>query len=238
MFQTAPGPLLFYDGTSNAFLMEVESPIRVTVFGEDGKELTVVELADPAKTVKGSMVDADRTNFQVNLDWKEHEFGDRLKVSGFQINMQFAKTGSKEFALAKLEVVRSTIDRIAMRPQSLDVATSHGYKVKAPLGLAFACEDPGTFMPARSANDDGNKNKYRIGLTLPGVKLQVFEIGRGFGPSWSCADLLPISVWVGLIVSLLLASVCYYGFSMLANIHTMDRFDDPKGKTIHVPQTD
>ena len=32
--------------------------------------------------------------------------------------------------------------------------------------------------------------------------------------------------------------ICYWGFSMLASIQTMDRFDDPKGKQIHVPQTD
>jgi hypothetical protein len=28
------------------------------------------------------------------------------------------------------------------------------------------------------------------------------------------------------------------GFTMLASINTMDRFDDPKGKQIYIPQTD
>ena len=49
---------------------------------------------------------------------------------------------------------------------------------------------------------------------------------------------MPIGLWVGLIVTFSYALICYCGFSMLANVKTMDRFDDPKGKTIYVPQTD
>ena len=47
-----------------------------------------------------------------------------------------------------------------------------------------------------------------------------------------------MGVWLGLIFTFFFAMVCYWGFGMLANIQTMDRFDDPKGKTIYVPQTD
>ena len=61
---------------------------------------------------------------------------------------------------------------------------------------------------------------------------------RNFGPLWFCGVLMPIGLWVGLIVSLFFGFVCFWGFSMLANIQTMDRFDDPKGKQIYVPQTD
>lgn len=61
---------------------------------------------------------------------------------------------------------------------------------------------------------------------------------KKFGPEWDCDIMIPIGLWVGLILSLLFAIVCAYGFSMLASIGTPDRFDDPKGKPIHVPQTD
>ena len=40
------------------------------------------------------------------------------------------------------------------------------------------------------------------------------------------------------LFQLFFAIICCYGFSMLASINTMDRFDDPKGKPIHVPQTE
>ena len=59
-----------------------------------------------------------------------------------------------------------------------------------------------------------------------------------FGPEWTCDMFMTIGVWVGLLVTLLFASICVWGFCMLANIQTMDRFDDPRGKSIYVPQTD
>ena len=53
--------------------MELGSPIRVTIFdGEDPtKKLSTVKLDAPAMSVKGSMINADKTDFKVNLDWKQ-----------------------------------------------------------------------------------------------------------------------------------------------------------------------
>jgi len=42
-------------------------------------------------------------------------------------------------------------------------------------------------------------------------------------------------IWSGLITTFLLLGILAYGISMLSKIDTMDRFDDPKGKTISVP---
>ena len=106
--------------------------------------------------------------------------------------------------------------------------------MSAPLGTAFDCADLDVFPQAKATND-----KYRIGLSFPKMKLQVMELKQAkFGPSWTCDYFMTIGVWIGLLVTLFFALVCYWGFSMLANIQTMDRFDDPKGKPIHVPQTE
>jgi hypothetical protein len=50
------------------------------------------------------------------------------------------------------------------------VVSKNGYKVKAPLGLSFCCDDPGMFMPERS---ESGTNKFSIGLSLPELRLQV-----------------------------------------------------------------
>ena len=39
---------------------------------------------------------------------------------------------------------------------------------------------------------------------------------------------------MGLIATLVLLLIVSFGVGMLANINTMDRFDDPKGKNIQV----
>ena len=119
--------------------------------------------------------------------------------------------------------------------------TSYGYRINAPLGLGFCCDSAGAFAPLADSSDSAaaNNNKYKLAVALPGLELQVFDVkSTKFGPSWYCGEFLTIGVWVGLIVSLAFAVVCYWGFAMLANIQTNDRFDDPKGKPIHVPTTE
>jgi V-type H+-transporting ATPase S1 subunit len=70
------------------------------------------------------------------------------------------------------------------------------------------------------------------------MQLQAFNVKHKFGPEWDCSNMMPVGLLVGLVVTLFFALICYWGFSMLASIQTMDRFDDPKGKQIYVPQTD
>lgn len=43
---------------------------------------------------------------------------------------------------------------------------------------------------------------------------------------------------MGLVTSLLLLLILTYGLHMLLQLRSMDRFDDPKGPAIAVPQND
>ena len=98
---------------------------------------------------------------------------------------------------------------------------------------------PGMFEPKKDPSEQQSKNAYAVGLTFPKMQLQVFRLSKvRFGPEWTCDEFMTIGVWVGLLVTLLFASICVWGFCMLGNIETMDRFDDPRGKSIYVPQTD
>jgi len=225
------GPKLFYDGKD--FLMKLGAPIRVTIYsGESDEKLSTVDLDGKAVSVKGGMIDQD--TFKVNLDWKSQNFGNDFKISTIQIHMYFAKT-KDEFVMNKLEVVGFTINAKQIHLNSLDVKSKHGYKVAAPLGSSFCCYNPGLFAPRPSSTS----NEFKVGLTFPDMQLQVFRLANvRFGPEWACDSFMPIALLVGLLLSLLFAVICFYGFSMLASIQTMDRFDDPRGKTIHVPQTD
>ena len=225
------GPRLFYDGKD--FLMKLGAPIRVTIYsGESDEKLSTVDLDGKAVSVKGGMIDQD--NFKVNLDWKSQNFGNDFKISTIQIHMYFAKT-KDEFVMNKLEVVGFKINAKQIHLNSLDVKSKHGYKVSAPLGSSFCCYNPGLFAPRPSSTS----NEFKVGLTFPDMQLQVFRLANvRFGPEWACDSFMPIGLLVGLLLSLLFAVICFYGFSMLASIQTMDRFDDPRGKTIHVPQTD
>ncbi len=236
------GPKLFYDGHN--FLMRLSRPIRVTIFpganmegsSERPAPISHVDLNEEAVSIVGGGGIQD-DNFKVNIDWKNKQFGNDFKIRGIQINM-FFRRDSKEFFLEKLDVVNLDIDGKVINSNPLEATTKNGYKVAAPLGSSFCCYDPGMFMPLKPGG-----NQYHVGVTFPGMQVQAFEVTKPdrpvrFGPEWDCSSFMTIGLLVGLLLSLSFAIVCYWGFSMLANIQTMDRFDDPKGKPINVPQTD
>lgn len=61
---------------------------------------------------------------------------------------------------------------------------------------------------------------------------------RSFSDSWDCVGFTSAGIWGGLFVVLLMISILSVGMSWIMDIRTMDRFDDPKGKTIIVSTTD
>ena len=58
-----------------------------------------------------------------------------------------------------------------------------------------------------------------------------------FSDAWDCVGFFSIGVWASLLVTLLAVIVLTIGLFVLSDIKTMDRFDDPKGKSIMIAQT-
>ena len=54
------------------------------------------------------------------------------------------------------------------------------------------------------------------------------------GDVWDCVPFFTIPIWMGIISTVLLMIILFFGLTMITNITTMDRFDDPKGKTITI----
>lgn len=61
---------------------------------------------------------------------------------------------------------------------------------------------------------------------------------ESFSQSWDCVGFVSPAIWAGLFVTLILIAILSCGLSWVFDIKTMDRFDDPKGKTIIVTETD
>lgn len=53
-----------------------------------------------------------------------------------------------------------------------------------------------------------------------------------FNDAYDCVGFTTIPIWSGLFVTFILAVIMTMGLTMIMDIKTMDRFDDPKGKTI------
>lgn len=223
------GPSVFYD--EKYFLMRVTGGIVVHILGADR---SAVLLNESAVSVKGSMTDA--STLMVNIDWKSALFGGQgNSVKNVLLRMTFGKISKgTEYAMTGLEIESATVGNTDVKNNRLEVTSSEGYKVEAPIGTAYCCGDAGVFMPIGSPS--GN---VQLAVSFPGLELQVFDVNEPrFGPSWYCGGIWTIGLWIGLLTSLGFAIICAWGFSMLGSIQTMDRFDDPKGKPIHVPTSE
>ncbi|CAD7014991.1 uncharacterized protein LOC101451190 [Ceratitis capitata] len=55
-----------------------------------------------------------------------------------------------------------------------------------------------------------------------------------FGDSWNCVGFVSHAILAGLFVSVILLAILFVGICWMMDINTMDRFDDPKGKTITI----
>lgn len=59
-----------------------------------------------------------------------------------------------------------------------------------------------------------------------------------FSDAWDCVGFLSPGLLGGLFVTFMMAFIMAIALSWIMDIRTMDRFDDPKGKTITIPVTD
>ncbi|GAB6029183.1 hypothetical protein CHUAL_004957 [Chamberlinius hualienensis] len=60
----------------------------------------------------------------------------------------------------------------------------------------------------------------------------------GFGNPWDCIGFFTVGIWMAIVVIAILIIILGFGIYTTFIIKTMDRFDDPKGKTITVSATD
>ncbi|XP_055015787.1 L-rhamnose-binding lectin CSL2-like [Boleophthalmus pectinirostris] len=80
---------------------------------------------------------------------------------------------------------------------------------------------------------------YNTRLQCGQGQIQGFNVSRGqFSYASDCAGFFSPGIWMGLMTSLLMVLVLTYGLHMIMQLRTMDRFDDPKGPAISVPQTE
>merc|ERR1711874_220644 len=135
--------------------------------------------------------------------------------------------------------VNLTPAKFGYSPHAPDFACTTGYGICAPLGLCWSCNDQ--VMKPNNVTKVGAE-QMTVFLHLPGMVLEpargnnTFKYGFSF--NWDCDPLIPISLWASLLITLFLATILFWALFMISSLHTPNKFDDPKGPSIHVPQAD
>ncbi|CAK9807769.1 V-type proton ATPase subunit S1 [Anthophora quadrimaculata] len=83
-----------------------------------------------------------------------------------------------------------------------------------------------------SKNTSDNEQSLTTNVQLDAK--QIVNNTKTFNDAYDCVGFTTIPIWTGIFVTAILALIMIWGLAMIIDIRTMDRFDDPKGKTITI----
>lgn len=72
-----------------------------------------------------------------------------------------------------------------------------------------------------------------IYLSIMEMQVQI-DSNATFNDAYDCVGFTSIPIWTGIFVTIILGLIMIWALIMIMDIRTMDRFDDPKGKTITI----
>lgn len=73
-----------------------------------------------------------------------------------------------------------------------------------------------------------------VRLNIMDMQVEVDYKNAVFSDAYDCVGFTSIPIWTGIFVTAILALIMIWALTMIMDIRTMDRFDDPKGKTITI----
>ncbi|XP_064544331.1 V-type proton ATPase subunit S1 [Drosophila montana] len=103
--------------------------------------------------------------------------------------------------------------------------------VNAPTTFSYACGNATWYTPAKE--NKANALAWSS-LQLQAPFSQSAKDNFAFGDSWDCVGFVTPGILMGLFVIVILLVIVFLGLCWMMDIKTMDRFDDPKGKTITI----
>ncbi|XP_028850337.1 ATPase H+ transporting accessory protein 1a [Denticeps clupeoides] len=132
-----------------------------------------------------------------------------------------------------------TMDQVVLEYDGQKATFNASRYVYAPAEYSYRCESVSSFRYAQlfPHSDKDRANQWR--LSFDDFQIQGFNVtGQDFSYASDCASFFTPGIWMGLFTSLLMVLILTYGLHMILQLRTMDRFDDPKGPAISVPQTE
>lgn len=104
------------------------------------------------------------------------------------------------------------------------------YEVNSPTDFSYTCGNQ-TFMPKKEGS---TKLIKWNSLQMQAPFNKEVPDNFAFGDPWYCVGFFSSGILAGLFVVFILLGIMSIGICWMMDINTMDRFDDPKGKTITI----
>lgn len=134
----------------------------------------------------------------------------------------------------------STLDTVQLQFGSATATFTGNRSIHTPAEYSYHCQSVNSFQDPLlvMVNSTGNASEWR--LNFVDFQIQGFGLDNSgdFSYASDCAGFFSAGIWMGLLTTLIFLLIFVYGLQMIVNLNTMDRFDDPKGPTISVPQSE
>ncbi|MEQ2295606.1 hypothetical protein AMECASPLE_016102 [Ameca splendens] len=181
-----------------------------------------IDLAAQSPTLSGSMCNS--TNSMLVLNFVNYTLS-------FAMSQRFYPVSARNwFTLDSVHL------QVHQTGQTGSFIGSRG--IYAPAEYSFRCQSVSSFRDALLIPSNQNTTQWR--LNFIDFQIQGFGLSNSTNFSYAsdCAGFFTAGIWMGLITSLLMLLIFVYGLHMIMQLNTMDRFDDPKGPSISVPQSE
>ncbi|XP_037627843.1 V-type proton ATPase subunit S1-like [Sebastes umbrosus] len=134
----------------------------------------------------------------------------------------------------------SSLDSVTLTSNGLTASFIGSRNIYAPAEYSYHCQSVTSFRDALLVPNNTNSNTTQWRLNFIDFQIQGFGLANrtDFSYANDCAGFFTAGIWMGLLTSLLMLYIFVYGLHMIMQLNTMDRFDDPKGPSISVPQSE
>lgn len=125
-----------------------------------------------------------------------------------------------EFSFEVKSVGYYTLSQVTYKGNNLELRSKRD--ITFPFSFSYHCSPRTVFA---------NGTVY---LSITEMQVQVDSKDGSFSSAYDCVGFTSIPIWTGIFVTIILGLIMIWALTMIMDIRTMDRFDDPKGKTITI----
>ncbi|KAM6976742.1 V-type proton ATPase subunit S1b [Aplochiton taeniatus] len=218
---TVKPPIIFNNNEGRVCIMLWAQNLNVSFTTGTPAEWT--DLATQTPTLVGSTCNGNNSRLVLN-------YGGGIVLS-FAMSQRFYPVSARNWFV---------LDTVTLQSNGMSASFSGNRSIYAPAEYSFHCQSVNSFRDALLSPllSTGEAAQWR--LNFIDFQIQGFGLANGTNFSYAsdCAGFFTAGIWMGLIVTLLMLWILTYGLHMIMQINTMDRFDDPKGPSISVPQSE
>lgn len=214
-------PIMFNNTEGGPCIMLWAQTLNVSFTTSTPAEWT--DLSTQTPTLDGSMCNSSNSRLVLNYVGGI--------VLSFAMSQRFYPVSARNWFV---------LDTVTLQSNNVVASFSGNRSIYAPAEYSFHCQSVNSFRDALLSPlvSTGDASQWRVNFV--DFQIQGFGLSNGTNFSYAsdCAGFFTAGIWMGLIVTLLMLWILTYGLHMIMQINTMDRFDDPKGPSIAVPQSE